>query len=174
MLFDSRKGRPPARALLLPALCIGLIQLVTSCGDRHESFYPSLSDAQRGGEITRGWIPTYLPQSSRSIHELYYLSPSTEWCSFEFAPSDSQSLRKNLTSVSALPRAVERVPAPRVSWWPSDLTGNIDIQKARRSGFELYVVEEPDTAVSTGIWLFAIDWKNGRAFFYETTAQGAP
>jgi hypothetical protein len=165
-------GFPQRRALLLTALCIGLVQLVIACGDRQESFYPSLSDADRDGAITRGWIPTYLPHSSHNIHELHYLSPSTEWCGFEFAPSDSQSFRKSLTSISAIPRSVERVPTPSVSWWPSDLTGKLDMQKAGRSGFELYIVEAPANAVDTGISLFAIDWKNGRAFFYGTREGG--
>jgi len=140
------------------------------CRDRYESFYPSLAEADKDGAITRGWIPDdLLPNSSRAIHEVHDLSPHTEWCAFEFAPTDSQSLRKNLKSVDALPPSIRRVPNPDVSWWPSILKGNLDREKIHREGFDLYAVERPATTVTTDILFFAIDWSKGRGFFYRTS-----
>jgi hypothetical protein len=161
--------------LLLPVLCLGLTSiLVSGCGDRRESFYPSLADIDKDGAITRGWIPDdLLPGSSRAFHEVHEISPSTEWCAFEFPPADSQGLRRNLKSVDALPPSVRRVPSPGVSWWPAVLKGNLDIEKIHRAGFELYAVEKPATSVTTNILLFAIDWPNGRAFFYRTSESGS-
>lgn len=155
--------------LLLPALCVGLTSIfVAGCGDYHESFYPSLADANKTEAITHGWIPDdLLPSSSRAIHLVYEISPSTEWCAFEFPPADSQVLRKNLKSVDALPPAVKRVPSPGVPWWPAVLKGNLDVEKIHRAGFELYVVEKPATSITTRIYLFAIDWSKGHAFFYS-------
>ena len=161
--------------LLLPALCVGLSSiLVAGCGDRRESFYPSLSDADKDGAITRGWIPDdLLPGSSRAIHEIHEISPEAEWCAFEFLPADSQGLRKTLKSIEALPPSVKRVPSPGVSWWPAVLKGNLDVEKIHRAGFELYVVEKPATSVTTDILLFAIDWPKGHAFFYWTRESGS-
>jgi hypothetical protein len=96
------------------------------------------------------------------------LSPSKEWCGFEFLPSDSQSLRETLKSVDSLPQSVRRVPSPGTSWWPAMLKGNLDVQKIHKEGFELYIVESPANSVSTRVDLFAIDWSKGRAFFYGT------
>jgi hypothetical protein len=156
--------------LLLPAICCCLASsLVAGCGDRQESFYPNLSDADKAGAIMRGWVPDdILPASSRTIHVVGELSPSKEWCGFEFLPADSQRLLKNLKSVDALPPAVKHIPSPDVSWWPSVLKGNLDVEKIREAGFQLYVVERPATSVTTEILLFAIDWPQGRAFFYST------
>jgi hypothetical protein len=149
-------------------LSVALICLLIAChSDRFESFYPTLADADKDGAITRGWIPD-LPHSSRGIHEVHDLSPSTEWCAFEFVPTDSQVLRKNLKSVSPLPPSVRRVPNPGVPWWPAVLRGNLEVEKIHSNGFELYIVETPDTSVTTSISLFAIDWSNGRGFFYST------
>src|SRR5712692_1555398 len=155
--------------LLLPVLCISMTSiLVAGCGDRHESFYPSLADADKGGAITHDWIPDdLLPGSSRAIHEVHEISPSTEWCAFEFLPTDSQGLRKNLKDVDALPPSVRRIPSPGVSWWPAVLNGNLNVEKIHRAGFKLYVAETARTSVTTEILLFAIDWPKGRGFFYS-------
>lgn len=163
---SPRMSRAP---LFATVLCVGLACILAACpGDRRESFYPALADADKDGAITRGWIPTFLPGSSRTIHELHAISPSTEWCTFEFVPTDSQGLRKVLKSVDALPPSVSRVPSPRVSWWPTVLEGNLDRQKIQREGFDLYVVVIPETSVTNSVLLFAIDWARGRGFFYST------
>ena len=135
--------------------------------DLQESFYPSLVEAGKDGAITRGWIPDeFLPRSSRSIHEIHDLSPSTEWCAFEFLPADSQHLLDNLKHVDVLPQRVRHVPSPGVSWWPSVLVGNLDVQRIHKSGFDLYAIERPSTSVTTAVYLFAIDWSKGRGFFF--------
>ena len=162
LLFDKAR-------LFAAVLCIGLACSLVACrSDRRESFYPALADADKDGAITRGWVPDFLPSSSRTIHEVHGTSPSTEWCTFEFLPTDSQGLRKTLKSVDALPPSVSRVPSPGVSWWPAVLKGNLDVDKIHKAGFELYIVEKPATSVTTDILLFAIDWQRGRAFFYRT------
>jgi hypothetical protein len=161
--------------LHLAPLCLCLASFLLGCsGERRESFYPSLADADKDGAITRGWIPDdLLPGSSRAIHEVHEISPSTEWCAFEFLSQDSQGLRKNLKSVDALPASVRRVPSPGVSWWPAVLKGNLDIDNIHKAGFELYVVEKPATSANTDILLFAVDWPKARAFFYRTSESGS-
>ena len=143
-------------------------RVAASLNDRSESFYPSLAEAGKDGAITRGWIPDeFLPRTSRSIHEVRDLSPSTEWCAFEFDSTDSENLLANLKLVDAPPQKVGHVPSPAVSWWPSVLVGNLDVQKIHKAGFDLYFVERPATSVSSAVWLFAIDWSHGRGFFYS-------
>ena len=146
--------------------------------DRYESYYPSLAEARADGAVTRGWIPDdILPLSSHAIHELHYLSPSQEWCAFAFDPADSDSLRKNLriaTEMSAAvrnvpnPRVSRNVPNPQVSWWPMQLTGEIDEAALHEKKLTLYVAEKPGTSDSNEIFLFAIDWQGGSGFFYSS------
>jgi hypothetical protein len=151
--------------LLFIAAAVLVAPLVTS--DRQESFYPSLAEANKDGAITRGWIPDeFLPRSSRDIHEIHDRSPSREWCAFEFVPTDSQKLLRNLKHADVLPVSLRHVPRPGVSWWPSVLVGNLDAEAIHKAGFDLYVVEMPATSVTTAVWLFAIDWSKGRGFFY--------
>ena len=155
--------------LIILVLCI-TFPLVFSggCDKNSHLFYASLAEAAKAGEADRGWIPDYLPKTSRAIHITEQLSPSREWCSFEFLPSDSHDLRGTLMNFALLPQSVKRVPSPRASWWPGMLEGNLDQQRIRKEGFELYIVETPADSVSTWVNLFAIDWSNGRGFFYGT------
>jgi hypothetical protein len=173
--WDILRNMVASRAfLLLAALCVGLaVFFVAGCGDHQESFYPSLADADKAEAISHGWIPDdLLPASSRAIHSVVEVSPSREWCAFEFLTADSQNLRKNLKPVGVLPASVKHIPNPGASWWPALLRGNLDARKIRTAGLELYVVERPGTSVSKEVFVFAIDWAKGRGFFYLTSAPG--
>jgi len=154
----------------LAALCLCLTAVLLDCGGgRREYFYQTLADADKAGEITRGWIPDDLiPSSSRAIHLVEELSPSKEWCAFEFPPTDWQAPGNDFKRVDALPPSLGHVPNPGVPWWPAVLRGNLDVDKIRREGLKLFVVERPATSVTTDVLLFAIDGVKGRGFFYRT------
>ncbi len=157
------------RVHLVALLVWVFLACILACHDtRRESFYPFLADAKRDGAIDRGWIPDFLPESSRAIHELHDISPSMTWCAFEFLPTDSQALRKNLRSVGVLAPSLRRVPSPGTSWWPAVLVGNLDVEKIHGVGFELFIVVAPETPSTNELLLFAIDWSKGRGFFYRT------
>jgi hypothetical protein len=171
VLFSVTNRSISFKASLLAALfCVAALSGLLGCGGyHHESLYTSLADADKAGAITHGWIPDdVLPGSSRAIHEVHELLPSTEWCAFEFFPTDSQGLRKNLRSIDALPPSVRHVPNLNVSWWPTVLEGNLDVEQIHKTGFELYTVVRPETSVTTEVLLFAINWTRGRGFFYRT------
>lgn len=161
----GRYGRPRKTlaiavgiVLLLIVAWVVVARLAANLSDRYESFYPSLADADKDGAITRGWIPDdLLPRSSRAIREVHDLSPSREWCAFEFATDDVEKLRKNLKSIDVPSPSVRRVRDPEVSWWPSALKGNLDTGRIRDEGFNLYEVERPANAVMTEVLLFAVE-----------------
>jgi hypothetical protein len=152
------------------AVCIGMSSIfVVGRGDRQESFYPTVSDAEKAGAITRGWVPDdIIPNSSRNIRVVGELSPSKEWCAFDFPAVDAEILRKKLKTIGVLPPSVTRVPNPGVSWWPEVLRGNLEVGNINKAGFQLYVIERPANSVNMGIYLFALDWSKGRRFFYWT------
>ena len=154
-----------AIALLLPALM--------GCrGDRFESFYPTFADADRDGAITRGWIPPFLPRNSSSIREIHDLSPSEEWCAFDFTPSDSYLQSKLTREIRTLPPSLRRVQSPGVSWWPSVLTGDLNLAKIHSEGFALYIVVAPETERTSTSMLVAVDWQKGLGFFFAIRVTG--
>jgi hypothetical protein len=160
--------RATKKFLFACVLCSGLGSVLIAChSDRPEWFYASLADVNKAEASAQSWIPDdLLPASSRTIHVVGELSPSNEWCAFEFLPTDSQNFLKNLKSVDTLPLPVKYVRSPRVSWWPSMLEGNLDVEKIHKAGFQLFVIERPANSVVTGIYLFALDLSKGRGFFY--------
>ena len=164
----SRLHAGMKNALFTAVLLATLAALVACHGDRVESFYPTLAHAKNDMAVDRGWIPSFLPESSYNIHELHELSPSRGWCAFEFRANDSQELRKNLSTVEVLPESVKKVRDPGRPWWPGILTGDVDGKKIRSAGFELYVRIEPATPSTSQAWLFAVDWRTGRGYFYST------
>lgn len=155
---------------LTPAVfCFACALALIAChGDRRESTYSSFADAKKDGAIDRGWIPDFLPETSRSIHELHDMSPSTTWCAFEFLPTDSRALRKNLKNVDMSSSSVGHIPDPHKRWWPAALEGVLDIEKIRNAGLELYIMVLPETPSTNEVLIFAIDWAKGRGFFYRT------
>lgn len=158
------------RGFFSVAVYIGITFLVVACGhELRESSYHTLADARNDGAVDRGLVPDYLPQTSRNIHELHRIEHSKTWCSFEFLPSDSESLRRTLKRSDKSQLAGMRIEHPGVSWWPADFDGNLDVERVTQEGYELFGVDVPATANSTSVYLFMIDWSKGRAFFYQAT-----
>lgn len=154
-----------SRVVLLAALlCAGTI--LAACGHDHNSFYPSLADADKAGETTHSWIPEFLPKTSRNIHEAHDLSPEYEWCAFEFDPADSDSLKRALTPVDQPTEVANRIPNPHVSWWPQVLTGDLKAGQIHEAGLRTYLFRRRVNAVETAGYLFAINWQKGQGFFY--------
>jgi hypothetical protein len=97
--------------LFASVLVSGLMSVLAAChSDRSEWFYASLADVRKAEAGAQSWIPDdILPASSRSIHVVGELSPSKEWCAFEFLPTDSQDLLESLKSLDALPPSVKDI-----------------------------------------------------------------
>jgi hypothetical protein len=171
---NQRRGiSKPARIItIITAVCLSALGILSCHNNLTESFYPSLADAKKSGAINRGWIPGYLPESSRDIHEVHRIEHARTWCTFEFLSSDSNGLRTKLKPVTTLPSSLTSIENPRVSWWPAVLLGDVDQETIHGAGFELYVEMEPLLIPALGdrpsIYLFAMDWSKGRGFFYET------
>jgi hypothetical protein len=168
MSFLTRRGRVQLFGVAL-SLCLSCV-LAGCHDDGFESSYSSLGDAVKDRAIERRWIPSFLPDSSRNIHLMGNLSPSREWCAFEFLPADSEQLRRSLKAIDVVPPSVRHVPSPGKPWWPSFLEGDLDSKRIHEAGLQLYVVEEPATASTTALELFAIDWVKGRGFLYGPSA----
>jgi hypothetical protein len=155
------------RWVIFLVLSVASIALYRACRESRESLYGSLADAVKAGEVTRGWLPDFLPESSRNIRMLYSADSARTWCAFEFAPDDSQRLREKITNVDVLPERVKHIGNPGVRWWPDFLNGDVDIGKFRERGFLPYIAQEPNVPSGKLFVLFAIDVKNGRGFFYR-------
>ena len=144
-----------------------------SCNEVRKLNYIYFSDAVEAGEITRGWIPDYLPERSRNIRIYYDITSSETWCAFEFFPDDTQNFKKVLViEIDFFPTRFQQIKRPG-SWWPEFLSGNLDIQKIELSSFSSYILEEKcyQGFDHTRLLFFVINWKNGEGYFYRTICQ---
>lgn len=154
---------------LSPFFVVALSLSVQGCREPHQSVYPTLAAAIKSGEITRGWLPDFMPASAHDIRIAYDPSSSMTWCAFRFSPDDSQLLRSHLTRPQVLPPRVRRLDSSGLKWWPDFLKGNLNLAAIQCHGFTVYVVTEQDVGTSTLKVLFAINWLTGDGYFYRTT-----
>jgi hypothetical protein len=63
-------------------IIIFLFLLLFSCGEVKDSFYKTLDDAKRSGDIERGWLPVILPDSSYEIYERHDIDTNAVWVRF--------------------------------------------------------------------------------------------
>jgi hypothetical protein len=92
--------------------------IVASCSERQEAFYQDAAGARRAGAVERGWIPDWLPQGARAIHEVHDLDTNQSLLAFSFDPADGPVLTQSCTQIQR--EALEAVPFS-ASWWPDDV-----------------------------------------------------
>src|SRR5579871_2353477 len=152
--------KPPASVLVI------WLVLAMGCGERKVSwFYSSLAEAKTAKDGPRSWVPEdLLPSSSRNIRIVGELSPSREWCSFDFSPGDGTIFEEHLNPVVTLPRSLSDVPSPNVAWWPAPLEGKLAVDKLHNSGYRLFMLERSASSASAAVALIAVDPLSGHAF----------
>ncbi len=96
--------------LLLPALL--------ACSERSEGLYPTYKAALDAGEISRGSIPSWLPESATTIRSMHDINTNQIVLTFRFEPGDADALKRLGESVDP-----SGIPGPPfdVYWWPPDV-----------------------------------------------------
>ncbi len=60
-----------------------------------KSYFATYVDAKNSGIMDRGWIPSFIPRSSREIREKHNLDTNTVEMLFKYSPGDTQEVEKN-------------------------------------------------------------------------------
>lgn len=58
-------------------------------------YFATYEEAKNSGIMDAGWMPTYIPRSSKEIHEQHNLDTNTVHMSFKYSQGDTQELEKN-------------------------------------------------------------------------------
>jgi hypothetical protein len=139
-------------ATLFVAGCAGIKSQTNS--------YATLAEARQGGAIAKGWIPEGLPSGSHDIREGHVPGTPQRWGIFEYPQAEEETLRALLEpqeiAVDGLPCDV---PA-RIEWWPRVLRGRLDANRVAATGARVYRAKQ-------GALIFAVNWKQGRAYFWS-------
>lgn len=90
-----------------------------------DHFYATKQSAVDGGEMIRGWLPSFLPDASTDIHMRNIADQNDIWARISLDESALADFLRNKepTPVSdvVLPRTPNQLGAGPVSWWPQDL-----------------------------------------------------
>jgi len=145
--------------------------MAASSNESIETSYRNFEIAKSSGEVSRGWLPEYLPESAGDIHEVHRIEHPKIWCAFRIPRSDIQSFEARLQSVRTLPESVRYIPNPGKWWWPSLLIGTLDTGKLKQHGISTFIRREHVVLPAIGdrpqVILFAVDGTHERIFFYE-------
>jgi hypothetical protein len=125
--------------------------LIVSCDwiESKEAHYPDMKAAAAAGEISRGWIPAFVPESAVDIRLKYDVENNRTWLSF-----------RGTTDRAAFPEACLSVNNKEVTyptngprgWWPVDLTADSRDSKAEYEyyackGGEILAIDRTKTQV---------------------------
>jgi hypothetical protein len=145
-----------------------IVSISVSCGnyERATAHYSIWQEAVKDGATTRGWIPSFLPNSSTNISEIHDLDTNAGAFCF-FAPASDLKL---------LASQLERVPALHFStigpWidgpptcWPRSLAKRRLSVLVENDDFEIYQkVESIDKPGTNRVWYFAINALKGTGY----------
>jgi hypothetical protein len=127
--------------------------------------YATLDEAQRAGAIERGWLPRGLPPGTRDIREAHDLDANRRWGLFSF-PRDEATVLRQALQQQEVALSGQACDAPgRIEWWPVLLRGILDPEKIQAAGLQAY-------RSADGNLLFAVNWRQGRAYYW-TPASAA-
>ena len=145
---------------LFPVL-IAVLAL-SGCVEQSHRHYASRSGAVAAGELARGWLPVWVPETAAEIRLQGDLDTNRVWLSFELPPSDSAELRSNLRRLSGEEASALPVSRPWRSsrWWPDDLVSQ-DSGPQRPRPAELF--EGPSEG-----FILAFGGERGRVFAWST------
>jgi hypothetical protein len=81
------------------------------------SYFATYNEAKSSGIMDRGWIPTYIPQSSTEIRETHSIDTNRVQMTFKYFVGDTKELEKNCTTQ----KMSENLTQYKCSYFESDV-----------------------------------------------------
>jgi hypothetical protein len=150
----------------VPCLLLIAAMITGGCSgiDAQTNSFATLSEARQAGAIANGWIPDGLPPGAHDIREGHVPGTSQRWGIIDFPQSEDAVLRA-LLQPEEIRIDGERCAVPaRVEWWPVILRGPLDAERIASTQLRVY-------RAKTGNLIFAINWNQGRAYFWTPPAS---
>lgn len=86
-------------------------------GETLEASYADMSEARKEGGVGRGWIPEWLPTSSRSLREVHNLDSNRQLLAFQWQAGQAWSLPDGCQRITS--KDLAPIPFSR-TWTPKD------------------------------------------------------
>lgn len=154
-----------AAAVRLCAAVLVLSFLQGCAGANSQTYaFATLEEARRAGAVAKGWIPDGLPPGSHDIRVAQLPGSTRHWGIVNF-PRDEAGVLEGLLEPGEISLTGEYCEMPgRIEWWPGLLRGALDDTKLAATGIRGY-------RARAGHLLFAINWSQGRAYYWEAVGK---
>lgn len=76
-------------------------------GEQSKAEFATYDDLKQSGYIEKGWLPYFLPKSSKNIIETHDIDTNTVKALFEYAVSDTQSVETECREKTIIENGVE-------------------------------------------------------------------
>jgi hypothetical protein len=148
--------------------CAMAMAVVTlhACADLNSQTYSfaTLDEARLAGAMAKGWVPEGLPAGSHDLRVAQVPGTSQHWGIINFPRAEEGALRA-LLDPAEVSLTGEHCDMPgRVEWWPVMLRGALDGERLAATGIRGY-------RSRAGNRLFAVNWRQGRAYYWEAVAR---
>jgi hypothetical protein len=146
------------RVWLIVAVLTSALTACTELNSQTNAF-ATLAEARQAGAIANGWIPEGLPPGSRDLREAHVPGTTQRWGIVNFPPAQGDVLRA-LLQPGEISLQGQRCDMPRrIEWWPAMLRGHLDGNLLASTGIRGH-------RARTGDLLFAVNWSQGRAYYW--------
>jgi hypothetical protein len=126
--------------------------------------FATLEEARQAGAIAKGWVPEGLPPGSHDLRVAQVPGTSQHWGIINFPRAEEGALRA-LLEPAEVSLSGEHCDMPgRIEWWPIVLRGALDGERLAATGLRGY-------RATTGRRLFAVNWNQGRAYYWEAVPK---
>jgi hypothetical protein len=143
------------------AAFIILLTLAAACSGNASktNAFATLAEVRDAGAIEQGWVPEGLPPGSHDLREAHRIDATKRWGLFEYPQAEEATLRALLNPEEiSLDRQRCDIP-PRIEWWPVALRGDLDAARIAATCLRAYRSKRGDL-------IFAINWRQGRAYYW--------
>ena len=145
---------------LRPLLFVFVI--VAGCGDVNveTDSFATMDEARQRGAVDRGWVPAFLPERAYELRAAYDTDTQRRWGILNFRTEDAGALRGALQPDEVPLDGVTIDIPPRIEWWPIALRNELNHETIAATGLRAY-------RNTTGEYLFAVNWNQGRAYYWR-------
>lgn len=134
-----RNDRRSADCMLFSLLIAAIIAI--GCGEGRTSRYQDAAAARRSGDVSRGWLPEYLPDSASGIVEFHFVDGDQSWTAFDCAKACVATLREMSSLASLGP--VPSPSSPELRWPDATMIRGVETRLRKGKVYDTIIIDEP-------------------------------
>lgn len=151
---------------LIPLIVAAALAAGCAGANVHTDSFATMREARERGAVEHGWVPSWLPDGAYELRAAYEPDGSRRWGILNFRNDEAALLRDALRD-EEISLSGTRIDIPaRVEWWPIALRKELDPGQISATGLRAY-------RARSGDFIVAVNWSQGRAYYWSAPAGQA-